>query len=43
MYKVVVAGKNNIAVNVLEYILLTFDSIDVKVIFNQNDKGVDGF
>ncbi|HAS8418735.1 TPA: formyl transferase [Vibrio vulnificus] len=43
MYKVVVAGKNNIAINVLEYILSTFDSIDVKVIFNQNDKGIDGF
>ncbi|HAS6154153.1 TPA: formyl transferase [Vibrio vulnificus] len=43
MYKVVVAGKNNIAINVLEYILSTFDSIDVKVVFNQNDKGIDGF
>lgn len=38
---IIIAGKNNIAINVVRYILKSNPSLNVYVIFNQNDDGID--
>ncbi len=41
--KICIAGKNNIAVDVCEYILNTEKKEDILVIPNRSDKGINGF
>lgn len=40
---VVVAGKNNIAVNVVEHIRRHYPGVSIQAVVNSTDKGVDGF
>jgi methionyl-tRNA formyltransferase len=40
---VVIAGKNNIAVNVLEHVRKNYPRVSIQAIVNLTDKGVDGF
>ncbi|WP_203976993.1 formyltransferase family protein [Aeromonas jandaei] len=40
---VVVAGKNNIAVTVVEYIRGNYPEVSIQAVVNSTDKGVDGF
>lgn len=40
---IVVAGKNNIAVNVTQYILDKYKNVTLYSVHNQNDNGIDGF
>ncbi|HFK5507371.1 formyltransferase family protein [Elizabethkingia anophelis] len=41
--KICIAGKNNIAIKVTEFILENYENIELCVIFNQNDDGQNGF
>ncbi|WP_312389409.1 formyltransferase family protein [Chryseobacterium sp.] len=41
--KICIAGKNNIAVNIAEYILNNHHNVDLVAIFNKNDDGKNGF
>nr|AXL04833.1 dTDP-D-Fuc3N acetylase [Aeromonas hydrophila] len=40
---VVVAGKNNIAVNVVEHIRENYPGVSIQAVVNSTDKGIDGF
>ncbi|MDE5526784.1 formyltransferase family protein [Elizabethkingia meningoseptica] len=41
--KICIAGKNNIAINVAEFIIINYKNIELYVIFNQNDDGRNRF
>ena len=38
-----VAGKNNIAVEICQYLTQYYPMYPIKIIPNRNDKGIDGF
>ncbi len=41
--KIIIAGKNNIAISVTEWLINYDKKIEVFVLFNQNDQGENGF
>lgn len=41
--KICIAGKNNIAVDIAEYILENYKDIELVAAFNKNDNGINGF
>ncbi len=41
--KLCIAGKNNIAVDIAEYILENYENIELVAAFNKNDNGINGF
>lgn len=43
MHKICIAGKNNIAINVAEYVLENFQDVELIGVFNQTDSGENSF